>query len=227
MKIKCHTVVSPSHRELLEKYLLPSFPNNPNMEMTITYIPQLCPTGTFYEKGWHDTMHKKADSFISGINSLKDDELYMFIDNDIVIYKDFYEDILKELDGYDIAFQNDIGGGCNTGWFIARNTQSVRNLMQATKMYLGNFDSEQVAITEYCFNNKKYLELKDLKWKMLPVEKYWTYGVYRKTWDGKEDFDIPKDMIIHHGNWCLFKDKANILDYVKNKYHDSRRNHLS
>lgn len=217
MKIKCHTVVSPSHRNMLENYMLPSFPNNPNMEMNIKYIPQLCPTGTFYEKGWHDTMQQKVDCFIEGITSLKDNELFMFIDNDIVIYKDFYDDILKEIEGFDIVFQNDIGGGCNTGFFVARNNQNVRNLMLATKMYLNKFDSEQVAITEYCFNSKKYLELKDLRWKLLPVEKYWTYGVFKKTWDGEEQFDVPKDIFIHHANWCVYKDKIPMMDYVKSK----------
>lgn len=217
MKIKCHTVVSPSHRDLLEKYLLPSFPNNPNLEMTIHYIPQLCPSGTFYEKGWHDTMRKKADCFLDGVESLQDDELFMFIDNDILFFRDFCDDILNEIKDQEIVFQNDIGGGCNTGFFAARNTEAVVNLMKATKVYLNKFESEQVAITEYCFNQKKYWELKDLKWKMLPTDKYWTYGVNKKTWDGAEDFDIPKDLIMVHGNWCLFKHKEAILNKVKSK----------
>lgn len=217
MKIKCYTVVSPSHRNLLDKYLLPSFPNNPNMELTIKYIQQLCPSGTFYTDGWHQTMHKKADCFIEGIDNLQENELFMFIDNDIVIYKDFYDDILREMGDSDIVFQNDIGGGCNTGFFIAKKNENVLNLMKAVKLYLGNFDSEQTAITEYCFNQKKYFELLNLKWKMLPVEKYWTYGVYEKTWDGVEDFDVPADILIHHGNWTLFNNKEKILNKVKSK----------
>lgn len=216
MKIKCYTVVSPSHRDLLEKHMLPTFPNNPNFEMTIRYIPQLCPTATFYEKGWKDCMHTKADTFIEGVESLKDNELFMFIDNDIVFFGDFYDDILKELGDAEIAFEDDVGGGCNTGFFIARNTQNVRNLMHATKIYLHQFDSEQVAVTEYCFNQKKYWELKDLKWKLLPIDKYWTYGVNGKTWDGESDFTVPVDMLMAHGNWCVYKHKDAILTKIRN-----------
>jgi len=217
MKIQCYTVVSQTHRNLLEREMLPSFPQNEKMQMNIQYIPQLCPTGSFYEKGWHDTMHKKVDCFIEGINRLQDNELFMFIDADIVFFKDFYDDILKELEDNDIIFQNDIGGGCNTGFFVARKNENVLLLINAVKKYLNNFDSEQVAMTEYCFNNKKYQELQNLKWKMLPVEKYWTYGVYRKVWDGHENFDIPNDIIMVHGNWCLYKHKNLLLDTVKNK----------
>lgn len=223
MKIKAYTIASPSHRELLDKYLIPSFPHNENVELTIKYIPQLCKTATFYEAGWHETMNRKVDCFIEGIESLKDDELFMFIDNDIVIFKDFYDDIINHhlMEWPDILFQNDQGGGCNSGLFFAKNNENVRNLMKATKMYLHKFDSEQVAITEYCFNKNKYLELKDLRWQMLPSLQYWTYGIYRKTWNGEDDFTIPKDIVMAHGNWCLYKDKTKLLDKIKEKYENN------
>jgi len=216
MKIKAYTVVSPSHRKLLEKYLLPSWPHNANMDFTIQYIEQLCPTATFYKDGWHQTMDKKVDCFIEGIEKLKENEIFMFIDNDIVIYNDFYDDILNEISDCEIVFQNDVGGGCNTGFFAAKKTPNVLNLIKATKKYLNKFDSEQVAITEFCLNQAKYFELKDLKWKLLPLEKYWTYGVYRKTWNGSDEFIVPENIYMHHGNWCVYDQKELILDYVKN-----------
>ena len=181
MKIKAFTVVSPTHRTLLEQYMLPSFPNNPNMEMTIKYISQLCPSGKFYEAGWHATMEKKVDCFIEGIESLRNDELFLFVDTDIVFYKDFYDELLQEINNYDIVFQNDVVGGCNTGFFIAKKTQIILDLMYEIKTNLHKFDSEQHAMTTYCFNQLQYPKIKSLRWNFLPIEKNWTFGVYKKT----------------------------------------------
>jgi hypothetical protein len=215
MIIKAYTVVSPSHRVLLEQYMLPSFPNNPNMDMTIKYIPQLCPSGTFYKTGWHETMHKKVDCFIDGIESLRDNELFLFVDTDIVFYRDFYDDLLSEIIDNDIVFQNDITGGCNTGFFIAKKNQIILDLMYEIKTNLHKFDSEQHAMTTYCFNQSQYPKINAVRWKFLPIDKYWTFGVYNKTWDGIEQFNVPNNIVMHHGNWALLDKKQDILEYVK------------
>lgn len=200
MKIKCYTVVSPSHRALMEKYMLPSFPNNPNMEMTIKYIPQLCPTSEFESSGWHSVMREKAKCFYDSLVALQEDELMMFIDTDIYHAVDWYSDMLTNMIDVDLAIQNDYGGGLNTGFFCARRNPVTENLFKAIFTYIDNFSNEQKAMTEFCLKHKQYEEIRDLRWKFLPP-KYWTYGENHKHFDGTDDFGLPSDCHIVHCNW--------------------------
>ena len=60
-------------------------------------------------------------------------------------------------------------------------------------------------------------------------KEYWTYGELALqratptntsgTWQGTEDFDIPKDIVIHHANWTTpFNNKIKLLNIVRQKY---------
>ena len=229
MKIKAYTLFTPSHKELLYDYLLNSFIYNPNIELTIINKPQLCTTAEFGTDGWHDTMRYKADCFYEKIKECNEEnELFMFIDPDIVIYKDFYNDIIERIKGYDVLFQNDYGGGVNTGFFIARNNKTVRSFFNTVRGNLNNFLEEQRTTNFFLRNLNQYPSIK-IKWNMLPRE-YWNYGEIasqvnpqtnnlKSNWDGiDESFEIPENIIIHHGNWTLKKDDKNkILDLVKKK----------
>jgi hypothetical protein len=216
--MKVVTLLTPSHRRFLDQWFLPSFPFNPNLELHIKFREQKCKTAEFESEGWWDTMRDKAVCFMEELATCKEGEQFIFSDPDIQFFGDFYEDLLKESEGQDVVFQNDFGGGCNTGFFIARNTEPTRYLFRAMVQYLKHFSNEQKAATEFCFNQKKYYELKDLKWKLLPT-KYWTYGEFRKTWNGTDDFQIPKDILLHHANWTdKFHLKSEMLNLVKDKH---------
>ena len=126
----------------------------------------------------------------------------------------------------DAIFQNDFGGGVNTGFFMMRSTSRTRAFLQTVKGNLHQFPEEQVCFN-YLLNNFKTLSKIAFNWKMLPKE-YWTYGevaIQRpkdgkpfSLWDENEDFNIPENIVIHHANWTkCFADKIKILDKVKQK----------
>jgi len=231
MKIKAYTLFTPSHKKFLYDYLLDSFKYNPNIELTILHKPQLCTTAEFGTEGWNAKMRYKADCFYEKIKECNEEnELFLFIDPDIVIYRDFYDDIIKRIKGYDVLFQNDGPGGVNTGFFVARNNKTVRSFFNTVRGNLNNFLEEQRTANHLLRNLHLYPSIQ-IKWNMLPNE-YWTYGEiagqinpqtnnFKGHWNGiDETFEIPKDIFIHHGNWTSKKDdKYKILDIVKKKAH--------
>jgi hypothetical protein len=218
--MKVVTLLTPSHKPFLDQYFIPSFPTNPNLELVIKFKDQKCPSAEFEKDGWHETMKLKAECFYEELLKCKEGEKFIFSDPDIQFFDDFYQNMMDHSEGYDVVFQNDVGGGVNTGWFIAENNERSRFLFRAILEYLPKFSNEQKAASEFCFNKNKYLELRDLKWNMLPLDEYWTYGVYRKTWDGETAFKIPSDsMIMHHANWVTgVPNKLKMLEYVKKSY---------
>jgi len=215
MKIRCYTVVSPSHRKLLENYMLPSFPNEPNMEMTIKYIEQHCPSSEFESPGWHKVMQEKAKCFYDTLLDLKDGELMMFIDTDIIHLDNWYNDMVEHMKNVDLAVQNDYGGGLNSGFFCVRKTTATINLFRAVHEFIGQYSNEQKALTFYTLNHDKYVELRDLRWKFLPRE-YWTFGENMTHYDGTQIIVLPPNPKIAHLNWTkTFALKSDLGDIVK------------
>jgi hypothetical protein len=54
-------------------------------------------------------------------------------------------------------------------------------------------------------------------------ENYWTYGANYAAWDGNKNFTIPKDIIMHHGNWTKsFSEKKELLNLVREKFNESK-----
>jgi hypothetical protein len=230
MKIRAYTLFTPSHKDFLYNYLLKSFKYSSDIELTVIFKDQLCKTAESRSEGWHDTMYYKVNCFYDKLKECKEDsEYFMFIDPDIMIYKDFYSDLVTRMaKGYDVLFQNDGPGGANTGFFVARNNSKTRAFFNTVRGNLQNFVEEQVA-TNFLLRNLQQYPSIQIKWGMLPSE-YWTFGEIagqfnpqtnklKGHWDGvDETFTIPENIFIHHGNWTLKKDdKYKILDIVERR----------
>lgn len=227
MKIKAYTLFTPSHEKFLREYLLDSFKYNPNIELTIIKKPQLCETAEFGTDGWNATMKYKAQCFYDNIKRCNEDEIFMFIDPDIVVYKDFTDDIIERMKDKDAIFQNDGPGGVNTGFFAVRNNKTTRAFFNTVLGNLEKFEEEQ-RTTNYLLRNLHMFPSIQIKWGILPRE-YWTYGEIAGQPDGKgglkghwfntdENFPYPENIIIHHGNWTRTKDdKYKILDNVRKR----------
>ena len=232
MKIKAYTLFTDSHKVFLEKYLLPSFPYREEVDLTILYKPQRCKSGSFEDSGWRETMRDKATCFVDGITSCNENEIFMFIDPDIQIFGDFYDDVINCLKDKDVVFQNDVIGGVNTGFFAVRNNKKTRAFFKTVLGNLDNFDQEQQLANHLLRSADQYPTI-NIRWGFLP-DKYWTYGHiaaqrttktengYKGGWNpDADDFDIPSDIVIHHGNWTSgIANKIAILDIVKKKYED-------
>jgi len=225
--MKIYTIFTESHYEMFKDYFIKSFPFDTNLELVVKFKPQVCASSEFQSEGWRDTMKYKVQCFIDAAYETKNGECFMFSDPDIQFFKPFHDDVVKELGDFDAAFQNDYGGGVNTGFFIMRSTPVTRAFLKTVQGNLEKFPEEQVCFN-YIINNFDKLPKVAYKWKMLPRE-YWTYGEKAiqmsvngqpfRTWSGEGDFDIPENIIIHHANWATpFKNKIKILDVVKEKY---------
>lgn len=233
-KIKVHTLFTDSHKKFLTDYFLPTFPFRKEIELTLLHREQHCKSVVFESEGWHKTMCDKAQSFVDGIEQCKDNEIFMFIDPDIQFFGDFYDDIIKLIQNYDVVWQNDVLGGVNTGFFAARNNKLTRNFFRTVIGNLKDFAQEQVLANHLLANLQKYPTI-NIKWSYLP-ERYWTYGYVvplpsekhptrikggiRGHWvEDADNFELPKDILIHHANWTsTHEDKFKLLDLVKKKY---------
>ena len=231
MKIKVYTLFTESHKKLFTDYFLSTFPFRKEIELIVLYRDQKCATGAFESEGFKDTVKYKIECFVDGLNACKDDEIFMFIDPDIQFFGDFYTDIINAIQNFDAVFQNDVFGGANTGFFADKSYKKTKGFF---KTLLGNFDINEFKhdqdLTNYLLQNKRSYPTIDINWTFLP-ETYWTYGhiaakqntktgKYNGAWTQQsDDFEIPKNIKIHHANWTEgVNNKIKLLDIVKQKY---------
>lgn len=234
MKIKAYTLFTDSHKKFLTDYFLPTFPFRKEIELTILHRPQHCKTASFESEGWKETMRDKSTCFYEKVQECKNDEIFMFIDPDIQFFGDFYDEIVTYMRDLDIAWQNDVIGGVNTGFFAVRNNKQTRGFF---KTILGNLDSkdfsQEQVLANYLLQNMAQFPSIAVKSAFLP-NKYWTYGHVaasadprtggcRGSWTPESlDFNIPKDIIIHHANWVQgVENKLKLLDLIKGKINGS------
>lgn len=220
-KIKTVVLFTPSHKDMFEDYLLPSIPKDDRIELKVIEHEQVAEDiPQFNSVGWKNMMHVKARVLYDELINIPENDVYFFVDCDVICVNNFVDYFLQECDGYDFIAQNDIGGGICSGVIVFRNTENCRAMLKATMMLLheDKWKNEQELITELSINHRKYYELQTLKYKLLPTNKCWTYGINQKVWEGG-DFNIPpiEEVITLHANWTEHKWKRPMLKILKNK----------
>lgn len=216
-KIKLITYFTPSHQIFHDNYFLPSFNEyslSDDFNLIIERGKQVAENGDYYSSGFNSTTVDKLSSFLSHFN-LGSKEPLMFADADIQFFGNFKDEIIKEFhdSGCDILFQSDITNLC-TGFFICKQNESVKQLLDEAVKLTPNVEHEQVAIN-VLLQSKNY----GLKYGVLNPKKYYTvgYSTKGKQWVPEmEIVDIPEDIVMHHANWTAgVQNKIKLLDLVK------------
>lgn len=224
MKVVC--LYSPSHERMLNEYFLPSFPKDDRLELKIIPAPQLAgDKPTFNSPEWKSFMHIKAKVLRDELLSLPENDFYIFIDVDIILVNNFHDYIVKQMEGLDLLAQSDSPNpaflNVCTGIIALRNTQATRNLMRAMTEFLDKFNNEQEAVTYFVQNHKRFEELLNLRWKLIPFNVAYTYGsIAGKVWAGNdENFTLPskETLLFLHANYCHHEWKEKLLDLFKKK----------
>lgn len=227
--MKIVTLYSPSHKNMYEKYFLPSFPKDDRLELKAVEAPQLAgEKPTFNDPNWKSFMFIKAKLLWDELLSIPENEIYGFLDVDIINVNNFHDYIIKEMEGLDFLCQSDSPNphylNCCTGVIFFRNTETCRNLLKAVYTFLEKFNNEQEAITHFAGNHQKYAELLALKFKLLPFHRAFTYGsIAGNVWNGVDtSFALPpKDELFWvHGNYAHHEHKEKLLDLFINKLNE-------
>lgn len=224
--MKIVTLYSPSHKNMLESYFLSSFPKDERIELKIVEAPQLAgDKPTFNDPNWKSFMHIKAKLLLDELLAIPENDVYGFIDVDIINVNNFYDYVVEQMQDFDMICQSDspypnILNAC-TGIIFFRNNEVCRNLLKATHTYLDKFNNEQESLTYFVANSKSYHELMTLKYKLLPFDRAFTYGALGKgVWQDENDvFNIPpkESLLWLHANYCHYENKEKLLEMFQTK----------
>ena len=192
-----------------------TYPYEDGTDLIIRYIPQEC-DGSYgeWDEDWMKTMRRKVQYIIDYLDEIKDGELMVHADIDIVFYQPFKSDLEKLMkdSGNDIMFQND-GPVLCMGFFVVKKNEKTVNLFNKVYEKMGEYAHDQEAMNAL-------ISKTDVKYDRLPP-RYYSFGALNghRRWDEScKDIVVPKDIIIHHANWTEGIDnKLKLISQVKHK----------
>lgn len=212
MKIKHYTFFSDSHAEML-KYFLSTYPYDNTVDLTIRKISQDCESASYNEEGWKTTMLKKIDYILDGFEELSENDIMVHTDVDIVFVKPFINQMLNELQSYDIAFQNDQRFAC-MGLFICKTNKTVKNLFLKIRENFDKHENDQIAANYYLRSQDN-----DVKFTFLS-KAFFNYGFIGERYRGEDNVDLPENILMLHANFTIgVENKKKLLNIAYKKFY--------
>lgn len=223
----------------MEDFFFKSFPFERGLSLSVEQVPQKCKSGDLFSDGWRTQMIEKQIFINKYLNLFEDGELVLFSDVDIKFYGKIKADLTSCLGDRDICFMKDHNsdevGRCG-GFFIVRNSNKIRALFKGVMDTLSSHDSSDGDVSfetsEQSTINALINDSPEISCGWLP-ERYYTHGLYtnginnfseenqsglwwhNKSWEEKTKIFVPKDILVHHANWCGgIENKIDLLNWV-------------
>jgi hypothetical protein len=195
MKIKHCTFFSDSHKIFL-KYFLNTFPFDETIDLSIRYIPQECASAKYEAEGFNKSMKRKVAFINDTLDELKDDDIFIFTDPDVVFVKPYKNLFLEEMADSDIIFQSDRYTAC-MGVFMCKVSERIKFFFRDLYNNLDNFIHDQEA-ANYLLKVKNY----NLKIKLFS-HKVFNYGFLDYRYEGENVINFPDDIVLMHANYTV------------------------
>lgn len=209
MDIYC--LYTDSHEDLFENWFKKTLPNELNLKSVKK--DQHCKTAKYRESGWEQTTKEKIELAIKACEDNFGD-FFIFSDVDVQFFDNVKDDLLKEIDGYDIAFQKGKEAYCS-GFFICKSNKKTLEFFKKSLEEHHKYKGEQSTY------NDVLKKINNLKVKSLP-KKYYTIGFDFDKIPWKSginlNFELPPNIKIHHATCTIGnKNKKELLKKMRNK----------
>ena len=204
--MKLVTFYTETHKTMLKDFLLPSIKDN--FEILEGVGVQKSQDGSYFSKGFNQSTKDKIIFLYNTLLESEEGEIILFSDVDIIFLKSTKE-YLNSYINYDMVFQKGYGG-LNTGFFLLKNKEEVRNLLMDVISNCHFYHDDQIALNDII---QKYTTIKYTNFDDRILSPAAIIGL--KVWDG-EELKIPEDTLVFHACWCAGVDnKIKLLNYVR------------
>ncbi|TET05940.1 hypothetical protein E3J79_04075 [Candidatus Dependentiae bacterium] len=199
-RIKLYAFYTPSHEKLLNEWFLPSLRSCDNYEIILERFEQECPSGTFMEHGWFDTMSHKVDLIIRAIKENWGD-IFVHADVDIQFFGPTQQVIRELMHDKDMLFQLDTPYGMPcAGFFACRGNVKTLSVWQEIGNMLtdkNNKKNDQLLLWDLIKVRNPY----SVKWSYLPSDKFIGGGTFTgNVWESGMPLTVPGGVLMHHAN---------------------------
>nr|WP_294792420.1 putative nucleotide-diphospho-sugar transferase [uncultured Mucilaginibacter sp.] len=201
-RIPLLTYYSPSHKSMFDDFFYPCYEKHlaNDFELVVLNGEQLC-AGLFEEDNWNEQVKEKI-IFVNEFINATDSKYVVFSDVDIIFYKNIYKELMEELNGYDMGFQNDsLYGSFNnlcSGFYCCRVNASTKAFFK--KMV----DEYQDALSDQQNLNLLLPKVEGLRYKGLSSLFYNFSHADGRIWFSNERIAFPQHPIaMYHANYTI------------------------
>jgi len=209
--MKLYTFYTDTHESMLDDYLRKSINYFGEFDIITKKGQQISDDGSFYSKGFHDTVIQKISFLLDEVNWASE-EVCVFSDTDIIITKPCKDFFLEQIQEYDIVFQSD-QTSMNTGFFVFRCNNKVKALLEKSLSLVDKHFGDQL-----CVNAA--LKDSDVKYKAFDKTVF-NVGFYLKgkLWNGEDTIHFPKRMRVFHANFMVgLEAKRKALEKARERF---------
>lgn len=204
--MKLITFYTKTHEKMLRDFLLPSITED--FKLIEGNGEQKSQDGSYFSKGFSESTKDKIVFLYNVLLESEENEVMLFSDVDIIFLKPIKDYLNGYLD-YDMVFQKGYGG-LNTGFFLLKNKEEVRNLLKNVINNCHFYHDDQIALNDII---QKYTTIKYTNFDDKILSPAAIIGL--KVWGG-EELKIPEDTLVFHACWCAGVDnKIKLLNYVR------------
>jgi hypothetical protein len=201
---------SPSHMHLFESYFYPSYLRHLSADFDLNVVKgaQLCES-LFRQGNWNQQVKEKVILVNNFIQSASH-EYFLFSDVDVIFYKNIRNELLEEIEGYDLILQNDSTKDApNTlcsGFYFCKINDSTRSFF---KKIVSNFDDQ----LDDQQNFNVHLSCDDkLRYKALSSRFYNLSYSPSPFWYSGCSIEFPEfPIVMYHANFTIGVDNKEIL----------------
>jgi hypothetical protein len=224
--LRIYTMVTPSHRQLFERWFLPTL--SERCEVRVQECQQFCPSGEFKTEGWLRTMKAKVDGILIAIEE-NWDGIFLFADADVQFFGPVGPMVRASLARYDSVYQQDSPSGtlC-AGFFSARANHRIKKLWSEIKERLdialqtGAGDTnvnDQSALNKIIpvALHRRIWKSSDIRWdRFSPEDAYSAGALTGRKWEVGDAVAAPAGIKVHHANWTAgIENKVFLLRAVR------------
>lgn len=194
MKLFCY--YTPTHKNMFDSFLKKSCDLFQEHEV-VSHLDddQLSEDGSFYSKGFHETVVKKMD-FILSSNPWDDTEYMIFSDADVIFTAPSQDYLLEQASGHDMVFQSD-QTTYNSGFFVFRNSHMVKTMFEAAVRVKDQHFGDQLCINAAL--QEVPVKCKAFDKNIFNISFYTNGGL----WDNESTIHFPKHMKVYHANFIV------------------------
>ena len=211
--IPLHTLYTPSHRELMERFFTPSLPGD--VEPRISYFESEG-DGWIQDASFRRAIVRKCEVIIAAIREHWG-RVFIWSDVDVQFFGPLAAWAERTTRDLDLVFQMDAPGPCLcAGFFFCRANDATLRLWEGALAFSQQPDpacDDQVFVRKKLFGGTS-----GVRWGHLPPAFIGGGTFTGQNWNPGGDFPVPRGVVMHHANWtCGTKAKVAQCEFVQTK----------
>jgi hypothetical protein len=208
--IPLYTLCTPSHRELKERFFLPTLPGGLKLHM-LDHASE--GVGLIMDPGWRATIVRKVEWIIEAVEQHWN-AFFLFSDIDVQFFGPIGEAILEAAERFDISFQRDTPSSLCTGFFVCRGNDATLDLWRKVLDRVretNGFKHDQESIQQRIGGSA-------VRWGFLPLTFFGGGTLTARIWNPGDELPVPDGIVMHHANFtCGVPNKIKQCEYVRGK----------